>query len=148
MLKILDWFEMIYKKPEIKISKNRNDLVIRKLKTQVFEENRDEIIDVYTNGCATIRELSKYIERKFSFLISTASIHKFLHDNNVYMRMSTSRYLTSREEELNICKDYLDTRNTKTVGKKYGLSHVTVSWIVRAYGIKTGHARHGKRRIR
>ena len=126
----------------------RNDLVIRKLRVQIFEENKDEIIDVYTNGCATIRELSKYIERKFSFLVSTQYIHKFLHDNNVYMRMPTSRYLTSREEELDICKDYLDVRNTKIVGKKYGLSHVTVSWIVRAYGIKTGCPRYGKRRSR
>jgi len=139
---------MLYNKPEIKVTNRRNTLAIRKLKTQIFEEHKDEIIDVYTNGCATIRELSKYIERKFSFLISTCSIHKFLHDNNVYIRMATSRYLTSREEELNICKDYLDTRNIRTVGKKYGLSHVTVSWIVRAYGIKTGRPRYGTRRIR
>lgn len=137
---------MLYKRPEINIANRHNNTVTRKLVKQIFEENKDEIIDVYTNGCATIRELSSYIKRKFLFPVSTATIHKFLHANNVYMRMDTSRYLTSREEELEICKAYLDMRDMKKVGKKYGLSHVTISWIVRAYGIKTGFPRFGKRR--
>lgn len=137
---------MFYKTPKIKTG--HCTLAAIKHKKETLKNNKEEIIDVYTNGCATIRELSTYIKNKFKCIISTAYIHKFLHENNVYMRMDTSRYLTSRELELNICKDYLDIRNMQKVGKKYGISHVTVSWIVRAYGIKTGFPRTGKRRIR
>jgi predicted DNA-binding protein YlxM (UPF0122 family) len=104
---------------------------------------KDEIINLYIKECFTIRELAE------QFDTTHATIYYFLKELNVTFRSKTSRFLTSRELELNICRDYLDCRRSKTVGKKYELSFVTILQIVRAYGIMTSDMyRQSCRRIR
>jgi len=92
---------------------------------------KDELINLYTKECFTVRELAK------QFDTSNGMMYYLLKEFKVTFRLDSPRLLTNRNVELNICKDYLACRNSKTVGKKYEISHVQVLQIVRAYGIMT-----------
>ncbi len=92
---------------------------------------KDELINLYTRECFTIRELAKQFDTDNSVM------YYALKEFKVTFRSDTSRFLTSKKLELDICRDYLECRSSKTVGNKYDISYVTVLKIVRAYGIMT-----------
>jgi len=94
-------------------------------------EHIPDIIRLYTEECFTIRELSAQFEA------NTDAIYRILKKNGVVRRSPSARFLSSRELELDICRDYLDLRSAPEVGEKYQLSHVIVLQIARAYGIIT-----------
>lgn len=88
-----------------------------------------KIVQLYTEECFTIREIAK------EYHVSPATVHALLKSEGIKFRKNTTRLLTGRDLELEICKDYLDCRSSMLVGEKYELSHMTVLQIVKAYGI-------------
>jgi transposase-like protein len=107
------------------------DVMGTSTKTGRLRKIKDKLAELYTTECFSIRELA------VEFDTDPATMYNVLKEAKVTFRSNGVRYLTSRKLELDICRDYLDCRSAKKVGKKYELSHVVILQIARAYGIIT-----------
>jgi Mor family transcriptional regulator len=96
-----------------------------------LRSKQKEILRLYTEEYLSVRELAK------KYKVSVPIMYQALKEMKISFGFEGPRYLSSKKLELNICKDYLDSRDARAVGKKYNIPHHVVLRVVRAYGIFT-----------
>jgi len=109
----------------------------RQVRKAFIKKIKNEVVRKYQHEDRTIRELAS------EYKVSMATIYGILRMSRVFMRDLAKRSSLDRELELDICRAYLDRRNARDVGEKYGLSHVWVLELARSYGIRIMPGRAG-----
>jgi len=71
------------------------------------------------------------------YSVNHSVIHAVLVENGVSFRKAAKPIMFDKEVELDICREYLKTRDARKVGKQYKVSNVLILQIARAYGIMT-----------